>query len=218
MSKHERPPWTTCRMCGRTTAHPDGRDLHRHVRAAHGISAWDYYQLYLDALQARIRAGVDLVKVRKGMSKCWVWRGRPVSPGPLSENKTQGYRTMRVAGAPTSAVHRLSVFAFTGVLPEAYEVVLHACDNAGCCNPKHLSCGTHTRNMRERQERNRQMRGTAHYQAKLTAEQVRGARQMAQWTSAAAIARQFQVHPGVIERVLRGESYRDVPQEAEIPF
>jgi hypothetical protein len=63
-----------------------------------------------------------------------------------------GYGHVRWGGKVVSA-HRVAFFLANGSWPTAH--VLHACDNPICCNPAHLSDGTHQQNMAECAARNR---------------------------------------------------------------
>ena len=55
-------------------------------------------------------------------------------------------------------------------------VVMHSCDNRVCCNPRHLSVGTHSDNSQDMVRKNRawkpNVRGEDHHMAKLTEKQV----------------------------------------------
>lgn len=210
--------WMRCKICGYQSKHPDGRGLHKHVRHAHGLSAWDYYQLYLDALQQRIEAKVDLVRHVPRLGKCWVFRGRPTQPGRFGSNRRgAGYRDMRIAGAPTTAVHKLSVFAYTGYMPLRSEVVIHRCDNPGCCNPHHVYAGTQRENVYDRQRKGRQCQGVRHPRAALTESQVHQIRDQTSWRSNREIADELGVDIEVVRRCAKFETYTNVlPQE--IPF
>lgn len=160
----------TCRICGLVCQGPKG--LHRHIQAKHGMRAFGYYLLYLDHLQERVRAEVQEKVVVKRLGPCWEWQGG------LS---TGGYGRFRVAGAPTTAAHRLSYLAFRGVvLPEA-RVLLHRCDYPKCVNHEHLLPGTYTENNRDRDRKGRMSRGEDHYAAKLTVEKVKKIDQLRAW-------------------------------------
>lgn len=196
--------WLTCRECGRESTTPGG--LHKHIRR-HEMDAWAYYNRHLDALRERILSNVIEVQRVDGLTPCWEYQGR------RTFNKTKpgarGYCQMRIAGAPTPAVHRLSMLAFGGQLP--LDLVLHQCDNPICCNPAHLRDGSHTENMAERSERSRTAAGSRHYAAALDVEAVQGVRQRASWGwSGAAIARHLEVDDEVVCRILRGDTYQDV--------
>lgn len=41
------------------------------------------------------------------------------------------------------------------------DVILHQCDNPACCNPRHLSKGTHASNVADKVAKNRQAKGKA---------------------------------------------------------
>ncbi len=51
--------------------------------------------------------------------------------------------------------------------------VLHSCDNTLCCNPSHLTIGSHLDNTRDKHEKNRSnIIGESHYGAKVTEKDV----------------------------------------------
>ena len=51
--------------------------------------------------------------------------------------------------------YRIVYEVFTGETLQPNEVVRHACDNEICCNPHHLSKGSHQDNMNDMKERER---------------------------------------------------------------
>ncbi|WWT40905.1 hypothetical protein [Klebsiella phage 175007] len=59
----------------------------------------------------------------------------------LAPNR-DGYKQIRINGTKQYA-HRLAVGAQKG------EIVMHHCDNPGCCNPEHLSIATQKENVRD---------------------------------------------------------------------
>lgn len=201
MSKEPSPSWLRCRKCGHQSTSVGG--LHKHIRAKHDVDAWTYYQEHRDALQDRFKANVALVQTRDGMTPCWVYQGRQMR---------HGYCQMRIAGAPMHRAHRMVLFAFNGELPLPTDLVLHQCDNPPCCNPAHLRVGSHTENMEERAERNRTAVGTRVPHSALDVFGVQHARVLSTlgW-SAARIARKLDVDNQVIERLLQGKTYRNVP-------
>lgn len=77
-------------------------------------------------------------------SGCWLW------DGPKNGN---GYGKI---GAYLA--HRASYEAFFGEFDKKL-CVLHSCDTPACVNPDHLSLGTQTDNMRQRDERGRCSKG-----------------------------------------------------------
>jgi len=77
-------------------------------------------------------------------SKCWEW-----SAGCFSN----GYGQFRV-GKKKVRAHRAYYEAVIGPVPDGL-ILLHSCDNPRCCNPNHLSVGTHADNARDREEKGR---------------------------------------------------------------
>lgn len=72
-------------------------------------------------------------------NECWEWLG-PKAPS--------GYGITRVNGH-NEFVHRLYYILMKGDIPEGLEI-MHSCDNPCCCNPDHLTPGTHAENMQDR--------------------------------------------------------------------
>jgi hypothetical protein len=143
---------STERACGLPgCAHkaPDDRGLHKHLRSAHGVSAWDYYGARPEALLSRLRHDSDVVvgPTAEAIGPCWIHRGVPDG---------NGYSRARVAGAPTSAAHRLSYWAVMGELPR---YGCHACDEPRCCSPLHIYSGTPEDNARDRKSKGRSRGG-----------------------------------------------------------
>lgn len=135
--------WSRCRECGRQCTGSLG--LHRHVQASHGIDAWTYYQRWPIALLLRALDESDLEAspVAHFAGPCWVHRGVPDRWGAR----------LRVAGAPTSALYRLTWWAVVGTLPVFY--ACHVCDNPRCCNPLHVWDGSPKENAADRDAKGR---------------------------------------------------------------
>lgn len=99
----------------------------------------------------------DRVDKSGGPDACWPWLGRKTP---------DGYGRLTIQGREAQA-HRVAYTLAVGAVPAEY-LIRHNCDNPPCCNPAHLSPGTHLDNMRDRNERGRVGRP----KAKLTPEQV----------------------------------------------
>jgi hypothetical protein len=102
--------------------------------------------------------------------ECWEWPGSKnpqTGYGQLSE-WSNGKRYLYTA-------HRVSHEAFIGPISDDKEI-MHSCDNRACFNPRHLSDGTHTENMRDMVKKGRcstrDTRGMKSGRARLTDEQV----------------------------------------------
>jgi len=98
----------------------------------------------------------------KTSSGCLVWRGT------LDK---KGYGRVYFDGK-SRRPHRVSYFLYHNLDLNTNTVVRHSCDNPSCCNPLHLQAGTHTDNVRDRDERDRTCRGTDKPNVKLTDEEV----------------------------------------------
>lgn len=87
-----------------------------------------------------------------GENECWPWK---------AYRDKRGYGKYWYEGKMIKA-HRFSLFISRGELGEGYSC-LHSCDNPCCCNPKHLSWGTHQDNSDDQISRNRQYKGESHH-------------------------------------------------------
>jgi hypothetical protein len=88
------------------------------------------------------------------------------------------------------------------------EFVLHSCDNPPCCNPDHLSAGTHTENMRQKSQRGRSadMRGHRNSNVKLDHVLLWFATAMlADGMSQKEVAAILDVHPVTVSKAVRGK-------------
>jgi hypothetical protein len=113
-----------------------------------------------------------------GADTCWPWMA--------NSRDTAGYGRIRFdfgSGTALRGSHQVAFFLSNGRVPAAGLEILHSCDNKPCCNPKHLSEGTHSRNMKEAYARGLlepvRLRGEAAPSAKLTEQQVLEVRQLA---------------------------------------
>jgi len=80
-----------------------------------------------------------------GPDECWPFQG--------SINRKLGYGTIAFEQQHDYA-HRVAYRLTYGEIPEG-AFIRHSCDNRRCCNPRHLSAGTHKENMDDVVEHNR---------------------------------------------------------------
>lgn len=130
---------------------------------------------------------------------CWEWQG---------PKTIYGYGVIKRRGK-TYMAHRVSYELQYGAIPE--DVILcHKCDNRPCVNPFHLFTGSYADNARDMVSKDRQAKGEHSGMAKLTAEQVREARELAKTMTYAAIGRKYGVSYGTISRIVHREGWMHV--------
>ncbi len=76
---------------------------------------------------------------------CWEWKKK------LPEGKRPYFDVSGVR----KAAYRIVYEQYHGVTLKKSQLVRHDCDNPICCNPHHLSVGTHQDNMDDMKERER---------------------------------------------------------------
>lgn len=146
------------------------------------------------------------IDTSQGPDACWEWRG----------SRMGGYG-VKMSSGKNVRVHRLVYALYNGPIPPGL-IILHLCDNPPCCNPAHLSCGTHRDNILDAYSKGRakgfasgvQRRGSQNRSAKLTEEQVMeilalrhspyGTRRKI-WRE---LAQRFHVSPSTIEAIWAG--------------
>ena len=111
--------------------------------------------------------------------------------------------------------HRAAWVEAHGTIPDGLWV-LHKCDNPSCINPEHLFLGTAKDNSEDMRRKGRQkypgfsLKGETNPNSKLTQAQVEYIRMVYKWGMGPALAREFKVHPFTINRIVRGEKWREV--------
>ena len=105
--------------------------------------------------------------------ECWRWIG---TRGPHTYGKISFRHVSYLA-------HRVALTLWDGPFTASAPYTLHSCDNPPCCNPMHLSWGTHRQNMEDALARNRTAagnkngtrtkphrtpKGASHYRTRLT--------------------------------------------------
>lgn len=97
-----------------------------------------------------------------------------------------------------------------GPIPEGLWV-LHRCDNPSCVNPLHLFLGTHTDNMVDRSQKERQPRGESHGWHRLTNDRVARMRTLRrQGLNLKTLAAMFHVSLPTVSLVVRKRTWRHV--------
>jgi hypothetical protein len=137
---------------------------------------------------------------------CWEWTGAKRNGyGRLTTgSRTNGTRK-------TVSAHRLSYQLFKGEIPRGYEIC-HKCDNPCCINPDHLFAGTRQDNVDDREQKGRNIvpRGENNGRAKLTEDDVRGARneRVTNGTSYRTLAANYGVAKRTIMDAVRGVNWK----------
>ena len=127
---------------------------------------------------------------------CLIWQGAVNS---------DGYARVAWKGSGNGKLHRIVYELTTGEDIEG-KVIRHKCDNPLCINPEHLTIGSHTDNMRDRDERER------HGKAKLTHEEVREIRRLDESGQyrRVQIARMFNIDPRTVSSLCNYHHWKHV--------
>lgn len=138
-------------------------------------------------------------KVHKTDS-CWLWTA-------YKDRNGYGltYAGTRKAGHRSNShyAHRIAYALAHGEAPSG-KVVMHSCDNPSCVNPAHLSVGTQTENIVEREQRGRGKKTSPRIR-KITIEGVREIRLTRGIVPAVFYAKRWGVCVSHINRIRRGE-------------
>lgn len=134
---------------------------------------------------------------------CWLWVGAP----------RNGYGAIRHEKKVLSA-HIVSYVMHKGPIPPG-AIITHDCDVRLCVNPDHLRLGTPGSNVREMYDRRlvHIVRGEAHYNAKLTTEQVHLMRalHLVRGMGRDRIGKLMGVAEGTIQSILSGKRWGHIP-------
>ena len=125
---------------------------------------------------------------------CWLWRG---------PRKGFGYGS----GPGGEYAHRWAYRTFIGPIPPG-KYVLHRCDTPLCVKPDHLFLGTQHDNLKDAAAKGRMIRGSAHYNAKLTEEDVRRIRSLREaGTPATGLCQQYGISFLTVWRILHRKTW-----------
>ncbi len=139
---------------------------------------------------------------------CWEWQGLMAKTG---YGRFYFYGRMEM-------VHRVSYYLATGDIPDGM-CVCHHCDNRRCVNPRHLFIGTQHDNLIDMTMKGRNYlyrghkysMGSNNGRAKLTVEDVRFIRENFTRIATRVLANKFGVTVSTISRVIRGDSWTNIP-------
>lgn len=129
---------------------------------------------------------------------CWEWTASKTS---------SGYGKIFVVGK-LRAAHRVSYEMRHGAIPNGMRV-LHRCDNPACINPDHLFLGSDADNVADMISKGRQQKGSRHYKAKLSENDVRAIRSAKNETPN-NLAKQFGVTAATISFIRSGKIWKHV--------
>jgi hypothetical protein len=138
---------------------------------------------------------------KKTDSECWEW----------TRNLNQwGYGKFRFNGFNAMA-HRVAYELHTGIKIDGL-VAMHICDNPKCCNPKHLTIGTHADNQHDKFKKNRQAKGEANGASILNEEQVLEARKIykSEKTTYKKLAEIYGVSRDTMQKAIRGIYWKHI--------
>lgn len=138
----------------------------------------------------------------RNTDECWPWTGSLTNSGYGKTSR----------GGKTLLAHRVAYEDVNGQIPDQLQV-LHRCDNPPCCNPAHLFLGTQADNLADCRAKGRTVvrRGSEHWAAKITEDQVREIRRLcSSGTTQRAVAQRFGINQSQISRLLRGEAWNHV--------
>lgn len=146
----------------------------------------------------------ELVCVGKP-DKCWQWLGS-IGAGGYGRYYNKKFKNK----SKRKKSHRLAWMYTNGKIPIGLKV-LHHCDNPPCCNPSHMFLGTQVDNIVDMVKKKRHMRGVNQVDAKLSAIQVKEARNL--WERGYLIkevATLYKLSDSCMGRVVARKSYKDV--------
>jgi hypothetical protein len=132
--------------------------------------------------------------------ECWEWQ---------ASKNDQGYGTFQTKFGSIRA-HRYSYEIHFGPI-DGYHV-LHVCDNPSCIRPEHLKLGTNEDNVKDRNNKNRNIYGEENFYSVLTESQVLEITDLYfnKKLSYAKLAIIYNVHEYTIRKILTGKSWKHV--------
>jgi hypothetical protein len=137
-----------------------------------------------------------------GPDACWPWTGARLA---------RGYGVFGMA-AHSRLCHRIAwELANDAPVPDGMDV-LHSCDNPPCCNPAHLTPGTHRANQQDAAAKGRMAWGTRRPEAKLTETDIPEIRRLcAEGMRLQVVADRFGVGSEAITKIVQRQRWAHVP-------
>jgi len=141
---------------------------------------------------------------------CWIWKG----------SGCKGYGLFSIAGPEGShkyLSHRVAWMLEHGEMPPSEAMLLHRCDTPACCNPAHLTLGSHQDNMDDMARKGRRKgiggsSGESNGRAQLSAQVVLLLRvPVAQRLPDRHYAEMFGVTTSAINLARTGKTWQNVP-------
>jgi hypothetical protein len=127
---------------------------------------------------------------------CWEW-GRSIG-GP-------GYGVCWIDSKCHNA-HKVAYELSHGLVVDGL-VVRHTCHNRKCCNPAHLTAGTHQDNVDDMMRAGRNAVGERVGTSKITEDQARRIKEMAQYRTQQATADHFGLNQSQVSRIANGKRW-----------
>ena len=86
----------------------------------------------------------------RGENECWPWIAKTRSENGYGRLDIFGEKGIYAPRAAYYIAHPGSIQLKAPKDRSVPEFIRHSCDNPACCNPKHLSLGTHDDNMKDK--------------------------------------------------------------------
>lgn len=132
--------------------------------------------------------------------ECWLWTGGLNRPG--------GYGRIGTHRGGQKLAHRVAYELTHGAIPDGMSV-MHSCDQPRCCNPAHLSLGTHADNMRDMARKGRAKASATNKSIRrFSDEQVRHIRSSAETQE--ALAHMYGAPRSTIASICQLRCYKEV--------
>ena len=140
-------------------------------------------------------------KIQK-TDQCWLWIG--------SKHPVTGYGSFYIKGK-TYLAHRISFEKSTG-LSSSGLCICHTCDNPLCVNPEHLFSGSRADNNRDRDAKNRNVKGSRTPWSKLTESDVLQIRALYHWSgfSLTQLCKEFSCSISSIDFIVKNKTWKHV--------